>query len=98
MPLKKQKKLSGLDDAINDVLSELKGFTSDSEEYAAMVDQLVKLHAMKECEKPQNVSMDTLMIVAGNLLGIAMILSYERTNVITTKAVHFLLRKGGIFA
>lgn len=94
MLLKKQKQPSGLDIAITDVLSDMKGFTSDADEYTTMVDQLVKLHSLKDCEKPQRVNKDTLIIVAGNLLGIVMILSYEKTNVITTRALQFMLKKG----
>lgn len=94
MLFKKQKNPSGLDSAITDVLSDMKGFTSDAAEYSAMVDQLVKLHSLKECEKPQGISKDTLLIVAGNLIGIVMILSYEKTNVITTRALQFMLKKG----
>lgn len=90
----KQKEPTGLDLAIAEVLSDMKGFTSDADEYSAMVEQLVKLHAMKECEKPNGVSKDTVLIVAGNLLGIVMILSFERTNVITTRALQFMLKKG----
>ena len=94
MPLKKQNEPSGLDNAITDVLSEMKGFTADADEYSKMVEQLVKLHALKEAEKPCRVSKDTVLIVVGNLVGIAMILSYEKTNVITTKALQFMLKKG----
>ena len=94
MLFKKQKDPTGLDVAITEVFSDMKGFTSDADEYSAMVDQLVKLHTLKECEKPQGVSKDTLLIVAGNLLGIVLILSYEKTNVITTRALQFMLKKG----
>ena len=89
----KPKEPTGLDNAIAEVLSDMKGFTSDADEYAAMVEQLVKLHAMKESEKPSSVSKDTVLIVVGNLLGIVMILSFERTNVITTRALQFMLKR-----
>lgn len=92
MPLNKPKEPSGLDIAIADVLSEMKGFTADADEYAAMVEQLVKLHALKEAEKPQRVSKDTLLIVVGNIVGIALILSHEKTSVITTRALQFMLK------
>ncbi len=89
----KQKSPTGLDEAIAEVLSDMKGFTSDAPEYCAMTDQLVKLHSLQACEKPQRISKDTLAIVVGNLVGIVMILSYEKTNVITTRALQFMLRK-----
>lgn len=92
MAFKKQKELSKLDVAIADVLSDMRGFTSDADEYSAMVEQLVKLHALKEAETPKKLDKDTILIVAGNLVGIAMILSFEKTHVITTKAIQFMLK------
>jgi hypothetical protein len=89
----KHKTPTQLDEAISEVLSDMKGFTSDSDEYAVMVDQLVKLQSLKSCEKTQAISKDTLAIVTGNLIGIVLILSYEKTNVITTRALQFMLRK-----
>lgn len=38
------------------------------------------------------VSPDTLLVVAGNLLGIVLILTYEKGNIITTKAINFILK------
>lgn len=83
---------TGLENAIDELLSELKGYTSESEEYAQMVDQLTKLHALKEAEKPKRVSKDALVTVGGNILVVAVIIGYERSNVITSKARDFLLK------
>jgi hypothetical protein len=83
---------SGLQVAIDNVLSEMQGFTADSDEYERMVDQLVKLQALKDCERPDRVTKDTLAIIAANLFGIVMIVGYERTNVMTSKAVSFLFK------
>lgn len=80
----------GLDDAIASVLSDLDGFTSETEEYAASVDRLVKLYAIREANQPKKISPDTLVIVAANLLGIMIIVNHERMNVITSKALAFL--------
>jgi len=94
MQFKKQKEPTGLESAIDEILSEMCGFTSDSDEYATMVEQLVKLHTLKEAEKPQKASRDATLIVVGNLVAIVLILTYEKNNIITTKALQFLLRKG----
>jgi ribosomal protein L18E len=40
----------------------------------------------------KGVSRDTVVIVAGNLLGIGMILGFERASVVTSKALGFVLR------
>jgi len=38
------------------------------------------------------ISPDTLLVVAGNLLGILLILNYEKADIITSKAMNFVLR------
>lgn len=38
------------------------------------------------------VSPDTLLVVAGNLLGILLILTYEKADIITSKALNFILK------
>jgi rubrerythrin len=40
----------------------------------------------------RQISPDTLVVVAGNLLGIALILNYEKLNIVTSKALTFVLR------
>lgn len=81
---------TGIDSAIEDILSEMKGFTAETDEYATMIDQLCKLHAMKVAEKPSNVNPDTLALIVGNIFGIVLILEFERMNVITSKAMSFV--------
>lgn len=87
---RKTKTPSGIDIAIEDVLSELKGFTSDTDEYSKMTIQLERLHAMKVAEKPCRVDPNTMVIVAGNVIGIILILKFERINIITSKAMLFV--------
>lgn len=81
---------SGLDQAIEKVLHEMKSFSSEDDEYAKMVDQLEKLYALKDTEKPDRVSRDTLAIIAANLIGIVLIVGYESKNIVTSKALNFL--------
>jgi hypothetical protein len=83
---------SPLEDAVNRALQSLKHYDTGSEEYARTMDSLVKLHKMKEEERPSSVSKDTMAIIAANLLGIILIISHERVNVITSKAFGLLLR------
>jgi len=42
--------------------------------------------------RPKRVSPDTLILVAGNLLGIVIILGYERANVITSRAMNLVMK------
>lgn len=83
---------SGLKDAIDTVFSEMAAHSSDSEEYAKMVSQLETLYSLKSIDAPKRVSPDTLAIVAGNLLGIMLIVGHERANVVTSKALSFVLK------
>jgi hypothetical protein len=45
-----------------------------------------------EAQKPRGVSKDVLAPVVGNLVGIMAILSHERMNVITTKAMSLIIK------
>ena len=81
-----------LEVAVNRAIRSLNVYDAGSEEYREALDALVKLHKMKEDEKPKPVSKDTLVIVGANLLGILMIISHERVNVVTSKAIGVLLR------
>jgi hypothetical protein len=83
---------SPLEKAVNRALHQLDYLDTGSEEYARTMDSLVKLHKMKEEEKPSSVSKDTMAIIGANLLGIILIISHERVNVITSKAFGLLLR------
>lgn len=89
---KNQTEKSGLDIAIDQILSEMQGYTAESDEYAAMVDQLDKLYKMKTADKPSELSKDTLAIVAGNLVAVIVIIAYEQHHVMMTKAMNFLVK------
>ncbi len=40
----------------------------------------------------KSVSMDTVLVVLGNLAGILLILNFEKLNVLTSKAIPFVLK------
>lgn len=81
---------SKLDEAIDNALSELAGPSADSEEYARMVDQLVKLHALKIAESRPRISPDVKATIAANLAGILVIVGHERAHIVTSKALGFI--------
>ena len=84
---------SGLDEAIADVLAEMKGFTADQPEFAKMVKQLERLYKIKSSHgRPSRMSLSDALPVIGNLAGILAILSFERTHVITSKALSFVTK------
>lgn len=86
-----EKKLpTKLETRCEEVLAELADHKVDSEEYGVVLDRAVKLHKMKEEEKPSPVSKDTLVLAGTNLLGILMIIGYEHHHVITSSAMRMI--------
>ena len=81
-----------LDDVIDDLLERMTQEPFDADRYAKMVGQLDRLHKMREQYIPKRVSPDTLALIIGNIVGIVLILGYERANVLTSKALGFVLR------
>lgn len=65
---------------------------ADSDKFQEMSDQLEKLYAMKKSNRSSRVSPDALVAVAGNLLGIGLILQHERLHVVTSKALGFVMK------
>jgi hypothetical protein len=90
--LKSKTEKSGLDKAIDEIFSEMQGFTADAEEYSKMTLQLERLYALKQIDCPNRVSPDTLTIVIGNIVGIVLIIGYERSNILTSKALNLLFK------
>jgi hypothetical protein len=81
-----------LEKEIDIALVALSDHKPSSEEYAKIVDQIAKLHEMKEIEKPSRVSYDTWALIGANLAGILLIIRHENTNVITSKAMSLLVK------
>lgn len=87
-----EKKKSKLDEEIDTCLEEMSSVSTASKEYGKMVRNLKQLYRLKREEKGRKVSPDTKAVIAGNLLGILLILGYEKANVITSKALGFVLK------
>lgn len=73
--------------ALTKALRELDAQQVGSDEYATVLESVVKLHKIAEEEKPDQVSMDTAALIAANILGILLIIRHEHVNVITSKAM-----------
>ena len=89
---KRFREQSSLEFEVERALRELKNHAIGSEEYNKTLDSIVVLHRMKEEEKPDSVSKDTLAIIGANLLGVLVIIKHESVNVITSKAMNLLLK------
>lgn len=81
-----------LDKAIDAVLEQMLELDASTKEYAMMADQLLKLQKLREDKTPSRVSPDTLATIVANLVGIAMILHYERVGVVASRAVGFIMK------
>lgn len=88
----KKDKRSYLEVEIDNVLKTMLTMDPASEDYKTMTENLERLYKLKAIDSNKKVSADTMALIAGNLLGLVLIMSFEKTNVITTKALGFVLR------
>jgi hypothetical protein len=82
----------GLQRAIDTVLERMSTFDAESDEYFQLAGRLSQLYDIQRTNAPDRVSADTLAVVAGNLAGIALIVNFERINVVTSKAIGFVMK------
>jgi hypothetical protein len=87
----KKNKCTNLEMAINSVLKQMETVSPESQEYTQMAINLERLHSMKSKDKLR-LSPDTILIVAGSLVGTVLVLWFEKSGVITSKAVSWLVR------
>lgn len=83
---------TAIEKAIDQVLTEMETVTADSPEFAKMTEQLVVLYKALPEKKESGVRIETLVPVIGNLAGIVLILGFEKFNVITSKALGFVMK------
>lgn len=86
------KKKKSISDEIEHVLESLAKMTVGTDDYAKAAAQLEVLCKAKGSDANSRVSPDTWVLVAANLLGIVLILNYEKMGVVSSKAVSLLLR------
>ena len=78
-----------LDGLIADLAADLRGRENDSEEYRKVSKQyqnLMKLRASLNEDSRDHITAKDLLPIFGSLLGIVLVLNYERVAVVTTKA------------
>lgn len=88
----KPKPKSKLDEVIEDALDYLKTCSVTDDDYDSTVAKVERLMEIKQQNKRDRVSMDTLAIVGGNILGILMIVGHEKAHVVTSKALSFVMK------
>jgi hypothetical protein len=86
-----QDKVEPVDEAIAELVVSMKSMNGDEIEYDECMKQLERLYALKENNK-RRISPDTLAIVIGNLVGILIIVKFERGAVMVSKAKDYVLK------
>lgn len=77
---------------IDRVLTEMEEHGPDSPEYSNLLSYLERLIALKRGNLNSRVSPDMMATVAGNLLGILVIVAYEQKHVMSSKGLGFILK------
>lgn len=83
-----------VDDQIDAVLKSMDDEGVASEEYPKLLRHLERLHELKQKEQRKPISFDTIALIAGNLLGIIIIVAYEQKHVMTSKGLNQIIRPG----
>lgn len=83
-----------IDKAITEAYSKLNSFTAESKEHAKTVKQIAELEKIKALKnKTEHLfTPDTLLLVGANLLGILLILNFEKIDVVATKSLGFVTK------
>lgn len=92
MKIYKRDKRTSFEKEVDSVLAVMSELEKNSKEYSEMLDNLKNLCESKSKEKDRRISWDTILVVGGNILGILLILGYEKTNIVASKALGFVLR------
>lgn len=80
-----------IDDEIIENLENMRLCNPDSEMYEKCLRNLERLKKIREGDR-KKLSPDSCLVVAGNLIGILLILGYEQKDFIRSKALGFVLR------
>ncbi len=80
------------DEPIEKLLIEMNMYGSETEEYAAAIRHFETLMKLKTETRRKPITSDTIAIVAGNLVGILVIVAYEQKHVMASKAMGFALK------
>lgn len=81
-----------LEDELTNALQYLRTQVTGSDPYVAALSYVERLRSMVEKDNQPAVSKETLLIVGANLLGILMIIKHEDVNVLSSKALNFVMR------
>lgn len=84
------KETKALDTEIERLVTTLSGMSSTQDEYTLVAENLRLLCEVREKKNPTKLNIDTILNASVNMLGLLMILNFEKTGVITSRAIGFL--------
>lgn len=88
-----EEKSSVLDPVIENLISEMAGYGGETEQYTEMAANLKTLLEARATEpRKERISPNTIAVVAGNIAGIILILAFEQRNIVTSKALSFVMK------
>lgn len=88
----KTKTQKALDGEIERIISKM-SVTTNQEEYAQLADNLNVLCEARERKDPASISYEQLAAIGANLIGLLVILNFEKTGSITSKAFGWIWKK-----
>jgi hypothetical protein len=83
---------SSLDQEILAVIADLESLRDDPEKYDAALERLSKLEKLQTRKGLQPPSMDTVLLVSANLIGVFWLTTYERERPITSRVMNFVMK------
>lgn len=81
-----------LEESIASAFNQLEEHDAGTEKYADIIDKIERLIALRPKKKELTVSGDALVGAITNILGIGLVLNYEKLGVVTSKAFGLLVK------
>jgi len=92
IPFKKTKEPTDLEKLIKRLTDAIENMDPTEQGYETMVDQLVKLKKIQAEETRKPLSSDALLAAGVNLAGILIIVGFEHSHALTSKAIGFVFK------
>lgn len=92
IPFKKTKEKTDLEILIKRLTDYIESMEKFNEDYTHAVDQLVKLKKIHAEETRKPLSRDALLAAGVNIAGILIIVGFEHSHAMTSKAVNFVFK------
>ncbi len=88
----RKKKPSGQEDQIARAYARMQSISMDDPEYDKLVAQVKELSSIQDAKHSNRPSNDAMWIVLGGIAQVAIIVAYEHSHVLVSKATGFILK------